>query len=88
MEKMWRQGIDTLAKVFCDDVAEMIGLFQDYLYNLCQCNSVKDQYPKYPQFISVAGQKLDPYLFTDILKKNRRVSRNRIRMQKAFFSIT
>jgi hypothetical protein len=30
MEHMWQQGIDTLAKVFSYDVAEMAKLFQDY----------------------------------------------------------
>jgi hypothetical protein len=31
MDEMWQQGIDTLAKVFSYNVAEMIRLFQDYL---------------------------------------------------------
>jgi hypothetical protein len=44
MEAMWQQGIEILAKVFSYDVAEMIKLFQDDLYNPCQFDSVKGLY--------------------------------------------
>jgi hypothetical protein len=63
------KGIDTLAKVFSSDVAEMFRLFQDYFNNRCQFDSVKDLYSNYPQFISVAGQQLDTCSFTDLVKR-------------------
>jgi hypothetical protein len=55
MEAMWQQGINTLAEVSSYNVAEMIILFQDYLYNPRQFDSVKDPYSNDPQFMSVAG---------------------------------
>jgi hypothetical protein len=69
MEVMWQQGIDTLAKVFAFDVAEMTRLFQDYLCNPRQFDSVKDLYSEYPHFISVADQQLDTCSFPDLLKR-------------------
>jgi hypothetical protein len=47
METMWQQDIDTLVKVFGHNVAEMIRLFQDYLYNRRHFDSVKDRYSNY-----------------------------------------
>jgi hypothetical protein len=64
MEAMWQQGIDTLAKVFSHDAAEMIGLFQNYLDNPRQFDSMKDLHSNCPHFISVAGQQLDICSFT------------------------
>jgi hypothetical protein len=69
MEAMWQQGIDTLAKMFSCNVAEMIMLFQDYLYNLRQFDSVKDLYSNDQQFISVDGQQFDTRSFIDLLKR-------------------
>jgi hypothetical protein len=69
MEAMWQQSIDTLAKVFSDDVVEMIMLFQDCLYNSRQFDSVTNPYSNYLQFISLAGQQLDTCSFTDLLKR-------------------
>jgi hypothetical protein len=42
METMWKNGVVTLSKAFCYDVAQMISLFQDYLDNPRQFHSVKD----------------------------------------------
>jgi hypothetical protein len=42
METMWKKGIVTLSKAFHYDVAQMISLFQDYLDNPRQFQSVKD----------------------------------------------
>jgi hypothetical protein len=62
------QGIDTLAKVFSYDVAELIKLFQDYSYNPGQFASMKDLYSNYPQFSSIAGRQLDTRSFADLVK--------------------
>jgi hypothetical protein len=51
------------------DVAEMIRLFQDYLYNPGQFDSVKDLRSNESQFISVASQQLDTCSVTDLLKR-------------------
>jgi hypothetical protein len=75
MEAVLQQGIDTLAKVFYSDIAEMIRLFQDNLYNQRQFDSGKDLYSNYPQFISVASQQLDTRSFTDLLKRVKAFSR-------------
>jgi hypothetical protein len=56
MEAMWQQGINRLAMVFSYNVVEMIMLFQDYLYNPRELDSVKDLYLNCPQFMSVAGE--------------------------------
>jgi hypothetical protein len=69
MKAMWQPGIDTLAKVFSYNVAGMTELFQDYLYNPHQFDSVKDLYSNYPQISSVARQQLDTRLFADLLKR-------------------
>jgi hypothetical protein len=42
METMWKKGVITLSKSFHCDVAQMISLFQDYLDNPRQFDSVKD----------------------------------------------
>jgi hypothetical protein len=69
MEEIWQELIDTLVKVFSDDVAEMTMVFQDYLYNARQFHSVKYPYSDYPQIISVTGQQVDTRSFTDLLKR-------------------
>jgi hypothetical protein len=66
MEAMSQQGINTLVKVFSYDVAEMIRLLQDYLYNPRQFDSVKDLYSNCPQFMSIAGQQLDTRSLIDL----------------------
>jgi hypothetical protein len=47
----------------------MIMLFQDYLYNPRQFDSMKDPHSNYSQLISVAGQQLDTGSFTDFVKR-------------------
>jgi hypothetical protein len=42
METMWKKGVVTLSKAFYYGVAQMISLFQDYLYNPRQFHSVND----------------------------------------------
>jgi hypothetical protein len=69
MDSVWRQGINTLAKAFSCNAAEMTMFFQDYLYNPRQFDSVKDTYSDYPQFISVACQQLDARSLTDLLER-------------------
>jgi hypothetical protein len=66
---MWQQGVDTLAKMLSDSVAETLMLFQEYLCSLRQFDSVKDLYSNYQQFISFAGQQLDTRSFTDLVKR-------------------
>jgi hypothetical protein len=69
MEAMWQQSINTLAKVFFYDVAEITRLFQDYLYNPRQFDSMKDLCSNSRQFISFADQQLDIRSFTDPVKR-------------------
>jgi hypothetical protein len=61
-------GGQRLVKAFSYDVAEMARLFQDYWYNPHHFNSAKDLYSDHPQFVSVAGQQLDPCSFSDLVK--------------------
>jgi hypothetical protein len=69
MEAMWHQGIETLNKAFASDVVEMTRLFQDYLYDPRQFDSVKDLYSNYRHFVFLAGRQLDPRSFTDLVKR-------------------
>jgi hypothetical protein len=69
IQAICQQGINTLSKVFFYDVAEMMRLLQDYLYNPRQFDSVKDVYSNCLQFISVAGQQLDTCSFADFVKR-------------------
>jgi hypothetical protein len=87
MEAMRQQGIDTLAKMFSYDVAEMIMFFQGYFYNPRQFDSVEDRDSNYPQFISGAGRQLDTRSFTDTVKKARRSPHSNAHV-RGFLSIT
>jgi hypothetical protein len=69
METMWKKGIVTLSKAFYYDVAEMISLFQDYLDNLRQFDSVKDSCANWPRRVSIAGQQHDIDSFVVLVKR-------------------
>jgi hypothetical protein len=66
---MWQQGVDTLAKVFSYNIAEMIRRFQDYLYSPGRFDFGKNLCSNYLQFSSVPGQQLDTRSFTYLLKR-------------------
>jgi hypothetical protein len=69
METMWKTGSVTLSKTFHYDVAQMIGLFQDYLDNPRQFHSVKDLCTYWPRLVSIAGQQHDTDSFVDLVKR-------------------
>jgi hypothetical protein len=69
METMWKNGVVTLSKAFDDDVAQMISLFQDYLDNPRQFDSVKDLCTNWPRRVSIAGQQHGTDSFVDLMKR-------------------
>jgi hypothetical protein len=86
MEAMWQQGIDTLAKMSSYDIAKMIRLLQDCVYNPRQCDSMRDLYSNYRNLFPLpATRRLFIYCSYE---KNRSISCNRMGMRKAFLSIT
>jgi hypothetical protein len=69
METMWKKGAVTLSKAFHYDVAQMISLFQDYLNNPRQFDSVKDLCTNWPRQVSMVGQQHDTDSFVDLVKR-------------------
>jgi hypothetical protein len=69
METMWKKGVVTLSKAFHYDIAQMIGLFQDYLNNPRQFHSVKDLCTNWPRRVSIADQQHDTDSFVDLVKR-------------------
>jgi hypothetical protein len=68
METMCKDVV-TLSKAFHYDVAQMISLFQDYLDNPRQFDSVKDLCTNWPRRVSISGQQHDTDSFVDLVKR-------------------
>jgi hypothetical protein len=71
IETMRKQTVDTLARTFSDDVAQIINLFQNELDSPGQFCSMKYSYSNCQRRISVATQRLEICLVVDFVKRRK-----------------
>jgi hypothetical protein len=69
VEVVWKQGIDALARVFSNNIDQMVSLFQDDVNNPRQFGSVQNRYSNCQRWVSVAGRRLATPSFVDFVKR-------------------
>jgi hypothetical protein len=66
---MWKKGVVTLSKTFSYDVAQMTSLFQDYLDNPREFDSVKILCTNWLRRVSMAGRQHGTDSFFDLVER-------------------